>query len=144
MLIFTGLSRFASEIAQEQIDNTPSKEKELTYMQQMADEARDVLNGNRDILEFGRLLHEAWKIKKSISSKISNTTIDNMYDTALRAGAVGGKLLGAGGGGFILLFVPPEKYQQVKHAMRDLLEVKFSFESGGSQIIYYTDDHEPV
>lgn len=138
MLIFTGLSRFASEIAEEQIKNTPVKAKELNSIQQMVDEARDVLNGNRDILEFGRLLHEVWKIKRSISSRISNLTIDNIYDTALKAGAMGGKLLGAGGGGFMLLFVPPEKHQEVKCALKNLLEVRFSFENEGSQIIYYT------
>ena len=142
MLIFTGLSRYASEIAEEQIKNTPQKEKELSSMQQMVDETRDILNGDRDIIEFGHLLHKSWKIKKSISSKISNLKIDNMYDTALNAGAVGGKLLGAGGGGFMLLFVPPERRRQVKHSLKDLLEVKFSFESEGSQIIHYTADEE--
>lgn len=139
MLIFTGLSRFASKIAEEQINNTPEKKKELNSMQQMVDEARYILNGNGNILEFGRLLNESWRIKRSISNKISNLTIDNIYDTALRAGAIGGKLLGAGGGGFMLLFVPPEQHQQVKRALKNLLEVNFSFENEGSQIIYYTN-----
>jgi D-glycero-alpha-D-manno-heptose-7-phosphate kinase len=142
MLIFTGLSRYASEIAQEQIISTPQKTQELNTMQQMVDEARDILNSNGDILDFGRLLHESWKLKRSISGKISNLAIDNIYDTALRAGAVGGKLLGAGGGGFMLLFVPPERHRQVKDALKGLLNVKFSFERQGSQIIYYTESQE--
>jgi len=142
MLIFTGLSRYASEIAKEQINSTPRKTKELNSMQQMVDEARDILNGNGDILDFGRLLHESWKLKRSISGKVSNLTIDNIYDTALKAGAIGGKLLGAGGGGFMLLFVPPERHQQVKDALKGFLNVKFSFEKVGSQIIYYTESHE--
>ena len=139
MLIFTGFTRFASEIAGGQINNTRNKKKELNIMRQMVDEAIDILNGDRDILEFGHLLHKAWKFKKSLSNKISNLTIDNFYDNALKAGAIGGKLLGAGGGGFMLLFVPPENHQKVKDALKKLLEVKFSFENEGSQIIYYTN-----
>jgi D-glycero-alpha-D-manno-heptose-7-phosphate kinase len=142
MLVFTGLSRYASEIAREQISSTPQKTKELNTMQQMVDEARDILNGNGSILDFGRLLHESWKLKRSISGKISNLTIDNIYDTALKAGAIGGKVLGAGGGGFMLLFVPPERHLQVKAALKGLLNVKFSFEKEGSQIIYYTESQE--
>jgi D-glycero-alpha-D-manno-heptose-7-phosphate kinase len=144
MLIYTGLSRFASEIAKEQIDNIPKKANELTSVQCMVDEARNILGGKADILEFGRLLHESWKIKRGMSDKISNLKIDNIYDTALRAGAVGGKLLGAGGGGFMLLFVPPDRHQAVKQALKDLLEVRFSFESDGSQIIYYSEEPEPA
>jgi D-glycero-alpha-D-manno-heptose-7-phosphate kinase len=138
MLIFTGISRFASEVAKEQIDNTANRKKELSLMQHMVDESIDILNSNRDILEFGKLLHESWKLKKSLSDKISSLDIDNIYDRALRAGAVGGKLLGAGGGGFMLLFVPPESHQKVKDTLKNLLEVEFSFEDDGSQIIYYS------
>ncbi|MDP3791562.1 MAG: kinase [Candidatus Omnitrophota bacterium] len=137
MLIFTGFSRFASEIAAEQIRNTPEKEKELNKMRQMVDRAVDVLNSNQDISEFGKLLHESWQIKKQFSKRISNPQIDSLYEKAQKSGAVGGKLLGAGGGGFMLLFVKPENRQKVSKALEDFLEVKFNFENEGSQIIYY-------
>lgn len=138
ILIFTGFSRFASKIASAQITNTANKKKELGLIQDMVDEAINILNGNRDILEFGKLLHESWKIKRSLTNKVSTLKLDNIYDKALKAGAIGGKLLGAGGGGFMLLFAPPEKHQRIKEELNDFLEVKFSFENEGSQIIYYT------
>ncbi len=137
MLIFTGFSRFASEIASEQIKNTAHKKKELTVMRQMVDHALSLLNNESDIKEFGKLLDESWKLKRNLSQKISNPEIDNIYETALKNGALGGKLLGAGGGGFMLLFVPPECRQKVKDSLKDFLEVKFDFENEGSQIIYY-------
>lgn len=138
MLIFTGFSRYASDIAKEQIKNTPNKKKELSIMQQMVDEAIDILNDDRDILEFGKLLNEAWQIKKSLSDKISNSVVDEIYDRVLRGGALGGKLLGAGGGGFMLLFVPPERQQKIREALKGFLEVGFSFDNEGSRIIYYS------
>lgn len=137
MLIFTGFSRFASDIAAEQIRNTRKKEKELDKMRQSVDHAVDILNGGRNIIEFGKLLHKSWQIKKQLSKKISNPEIDSVYEKALKNGAVGGKLLGAGGGGFMLLFVKPENRQKVSMALKDYLEVKFNFENEGSQIIYY-------
>ena len=140
MLFFTGFSRFASDVAKDQIKNTPNKKRELTLMYQMVDEAKDILNENKNILQFGKLLNEAWRLKKSLSDKISNPTIDNIYESALRTGAAGGKLLGAGGGGFILLFVPPENHQKVREGLKNLLEVKFNFENEGSRIIYYSPE----
>ncbi|TRZ83792.1 kinase [bacterium] len=137
MLYFTGFSRIASKVAQAQIENTPQKKRELTLMYQMVDEAISILTENKNILEFGKLLNETWELKRSISNKISNPIIDNIYGTALRAGAIGGKLLGAGGGGFMIFFVPPKKQPKVKEALKSLLEVPFNFESEGSQIIYY-------
>jgi len=137
MLIFTGFSRFASSLARKQIENTPKKKKELSIMQQMVDEAIDILNSKDDILRFGKLLDESWKLKKSLTSKISNTEIDNIYSEALKSGATGGKLLGAGGGGFMLLFVSPERKEKVKRRLRKYLEIDFAFENDGSQIIYY-------
>ena len=137
MLIFTGLSRYASEIAGEQIKNTPHRTAELRAMHQMVGHSIDILNGNSSIIEFGKLLHEGWRLKKSISSKISTAGVDSIYGRALKAGAVGGKLLGAGGGGFMLFFVPPERRAKVREALKKLLEVKFSFEREGSEIIYY-------
>lgn len=137
LLYFTGFSRYASEIAKDQIEKTPERKKELSLMHQMVDEAVDILKDEkRDIKEFGKLLGQSWQLKKSLTNKISNLAIDNIYQTALNAGAVGGKLLGAGGGGFMLLFVSPEKQPKVREALKGLLEVPFSFEKEGSQIIY--------
>ncbi len=137
MLIFTGFSRFASDIAQEQIKNTLNKKKELSIMRQMVDHAVEILNSKRDIIEFGKLLHESWQIKKKLSNKISSPEIDCLYKAALKYGAVGGKLIGAGGGGFMLLFVRPENQQKVRKGLKDFLEVEFKFENEGNQIIYY-------
>jgi D-glycero-alpha-D-manno-heptose-7-phosphate kinase len=137
MLIFTGFSRFASEIAAEQIRNTSNKEKELNAMRDMVDKAIDILNSDRDIVEFGQLLDESWQIKKHLSSKVTNPEVDSLYESALKHGAIGGKLLGAGGGGFMLLFVRPENRKKVASGLRAFLEVKFEFENEGSQIIYY-------
>jgi D-glycero-alpha-D-manno-heptose-7-phosphate kinase len=137
MLYFTGFSRIASKVAKAQIKNTPLKQRELILMYQMVDEAINILNANKNIIEFGNLLNETWKLKRSLTNKISNSMIDTIYEMALKAGAIGGKLLGAGGGGFMLLFVPPEKQPKVRTTLRKLLEVPFHFESNGSQIIYY-------
>jgi D-glycero-alpha-D-manno-heptose-7-phosphate kinase len=137
MLYFTGFSRFASDIAKIQIVNTPQKRRELTLMYQMVSEAVNILNENKNILEFGKLLNETWELKRSLSDRISTPEIDKIYERALRAGAIGGKILGAGGGGFMLLFVPPEKQPNIKEKFKDLLEVDFNFEKDGSQIIYY-------
>lgn len=137
MLIFTGFSRFASEIAAEQIKNTPNREKELNTMRNMVDEAVDILNSGRNIVEFGRLLNESWQIKKRLSARVSNPEVDSLYQKALKNGAIGGKLLGAGGGGFMLLFVRPQDRQKVADKLKNFLEVKFRFEGEGSQIIYY-------
>jgi len=137
MLIFTGLSRLSSEIAAEQIKNTPHNKEELAQMLEMVDRAVGILNSKADIIEFGKLLHESWQIKRKLSNKISNLQIDSIYSKALKNGAIGGKLLGAGGGGFMLLFVPPKNRQRLSRALKNLLEVKFSFENNGSQIIYY-------
>jgi len=136
MLFFTGFSRNASDIAKEQIKNTHSKNKELREMYDMVDQAINILNGD-DLIKFGKLLHEAWLLKKSLSCKISTSYIDDIYHTARKAGAIGGKLLGAGGGGFILLFVDPAKHEKIKKELKDLLYVPFRFEDLGSQIIFY-------
>jgi len=135
MLFFTGLSRSASEIAKEQIKQTPFKNKELGIMKQMVDEAINILNSDK-IEDFGRLLNESWKIKRSLTSLISNNLIDDIYQKALQSGALGGKLCGAGGGGFMLFFVPPEKQNQVKEKLKNFLYVPFRFENLGSQIIF--------
>ena len=136
MLFFTGFSRTASSIAKSQIENIPQKKAELSRMHEMVYEAIDVLNG-KDLLKFGQLLDESWKLKRTLSDKISSEYIDHLYSTAIKAGAVGGKLLGAGGGGFVLFFVEPSKKEKVRQSLKDLLEVPFKFENLGSQIIFY-------
>lgn len=136
MLFFTGLSRTASDIADEQINNTLKKKKELRLMYNMVDEAVNILNG-KQIKNFGRLLHESWELKKNLSHKISNAHIDDIYNTARKNGAIGGKLLGAGGGGFMLFFAEPEKQAIIKKKLDKLLYVPFRFENLGSQIIFY-------
>ncbi len=139
MLFFTGFSRNASDIAEKKIKNIPSKGNELKRMQEITEETINILNGKPDgISHFGKLLHESWKLKKSISSFISTGEVDAIYDTALRAGALGGKLLGAGGGGFILFFAHPEDHSAIREKLKDLLYVPFRFESLGSQIILYS------
>jgi len=140
MLFFTGLSRLASQIAGEQIEKIPQKKKELKAILEMVEEAVNILNNKDSFDTFGKLLHESWKIKRTLSNKITNSMIDEIYETAYRAGAIGGKILGAGGGGFILLFVKPELQPKVKAKLRKLLYVPFKFEDLGSQIIYYRPD----
>jgi D-glycero-alpha-D-manno-heptose-7-phosphate kinase len=136
MLFFTGFSRTASAIAEAQIKNIPQKKTELGRMHEMVQEAVEILNG-KDILKFGRLLDESWKLKRSLSDKISSAHIDDLYSAAISAGALGGKLLGAGGGGFVLLFVEPSKQDKIRKVLKKLLEVPIKFENLGSQIIFY-------
>ena len=136
MLFFTGFSRTASEIAEEQIKQIPSKSRELAEMCRMVDEAVNIFSGDSDLVDFGKLLHQSWQLKRSLTNKISTPYIDYVYDTAMRAGATGGKLLGAGGAGFILFFVKPELQPKVKEALSGLLNVPFQFEKSGSQIIF--------
>jgi D-glycero-alpha-D-manno-heptose-7-phosphate kinase len=143
MLFFTGFPRNASEIAGEQIRKTPEKKTELKAMMAMVDEALDTLNGSQDRLtDFGKLLHESWKIKRSLTAHITNSWIDEVYEAGIEAGAIGGKLLGAGGGGFMLFFVTPELQHNVKEKLGKLLYVPFRFHDLGSQIIYYAPEEE--
>lgn len=143
MLFFTGISRTASDIAGEQIKKIFERTKELKRMAEMVDEAIDILNGSDlDLTDFGKLLHENWMIKRKLTSKITTNKIDKIYKDAISAGALGGKLLGAGGGGFILFFVEPNKRQSVMKKMKKLLYVPFRFETLGSQIIYYTVENK--
>ncbi len=139
MLFFTGFSRIASEIAGEQIKNIPNKTVELFAMRDMVDEAIAILKRKGDWLgDFGRLLNKGWEIKRKLSSRVSNNAIDDFYNRAMNAGALGGKLLGAGGGGFLLVYARPEDQKNIREALSDLLYVPFSFENDGSQIIYQT------
>jgi D-glycero-alpha-D-manno-heptose-7-phosphate kinase len=137
LLLYTGLSRHASEIAAEQVSTMGSKTAELKAMRAMVDEGERILVGNGDLRDFGRLLHESWTLKRALSSKIAPAFVNEVYDVALQAGADGGKLLGAGGGGFMLIFVEPERRAAVVKALAKLLPVPFQFERGGTQIVLY-------
>lgn len=140
LFYFTRFSRFSSEVAGEQIKETPNKHKDLSVMREMVDEAVGILNSNHgSINDFGKLLHESWMLKKSLTNKISNGDIDDIYAAARQAGALGGKLCGAGGGGFMLLLVPPEFQLKVKEALKKLLLVPFRFESIGSHVVFYSN-----
>lgn len=140
MLFFTGFSRNASDIAAEQIKKTPALKSQLQGMQGMVGKAVEILNsGSSDIRDFGRLLHESWQIKRSLTHMISTNEIDGIYEAACSAGALGGKLLGAGGGGFILMFAEPQIQPKIKAILSKILHVPFSFEKLGSQVIMYSN-----
>jgi D-glycero-alpha-D-manno-heptose-7-phosphate kinase len=139
MLFFTGYSRTASEVAADQIAQIPNKTANLRQMMQLVEEAESLLLSKEDRLnDFGRLLHEQWMLKREMSSRISTPEIDSIFDTAMKAGALGGKLLGAGSGGFMMMFVEPDKQKAVAQALDKLLHVPFRFDTLGSQIIYYS------
>ncbi|MBF0479706.1 MAG: kinase, partial [Candidatus Omnitrophica bacterium] len=140
MLYFTGFSRFASEIALHQIQNMENRNVEMERMREMVFEGLGHLQGN-DMKSFGKLLDEGWKIKRTLSDKISSTHIDHIYSTARKAGAWGGKLLGAGGGGFMILFVPPHKQKAVKEHLKKLLLVPVKIENMGTRIIFYQEEN---
>ncbi len=137
-LFFTGFSRYASDVAQEQIRLTPHKEKELKSMFHLVNEAEAILtNPARSLDDFGRLLNESWQIKRTLTGRITNPTIDEVYQAGIDAGALGGKLLGAGGGGFVLFYVPPERREALRQKLNNLLCVPFSFSQKGSQVVVY-------
>ncbi|MFA4872401.1 MAG: kinase [Patescibacteria group bacterium] len=135
MLFFTGFTRMASLIEKSKIDNFSKREKELSHLMQLVNEARHILKTGA-IQEFGGLLHENWRLKQSLAEGVTNEVIDSIYEDALHAGARGGKILGAGGGGFLLLFVPPSSQPMVRERLRRLLEIPFKFETEGSTVIF--------
>lgn len=138
MLFFTGFSRIASEVAKSKIDNFRNREMELNCMKAMVDEAIDILQNPGDSIDkFGKLLDENWKFKRGLSDRVTNPEIDHIYDEAKRAGALGGKILGAGGGGFLLLFVKPELQVHVRQCLQHLVYVPFKFDNFGSRVIVY-------
>lgn len=140
LLFFTGFSRTASEIAKEQLAQTKQRRVDLFAMLQMVQEGVSILTGDHDLAEFGELLHEAWMVKRGLTSKITTPFIDQIYDAGRAAGALGGKLLGAGGGGFMLLFARPELHTKINAALPGLLQVPFQFEGLGSQIVFYQEE----
>jgi D-glycero-alpha-D-manno-heptose-7-phosphate kinase len=141
MLFFTGFSRIASDIAQEQINNISSSTSQLRAMRSMVDRAADILSDRKSSMsELGELLHEAWLLKRRLSNRVSNPQIDEIYEAGREAGAIGGKLLGAGGGGFMVFLVDPAKRDQVRERLKKLIHVSVDFDNEGSKIVLYHPD----
>jgi len=136
MLFYTGIKRTSSDVTQKFVAAIDAKKRQLRIMKDLVDESISILNSNASILDFGELLQEAWDAKRDFSSQVSNKDVDDLHAQAMEAGAIGGKLTGAGGGGFLLLFVPPEKQKEVKAALHHFIHVPFKFEFSGSQIIF--------
>ena len=138
LLFFTGLSRFSSEIAKDKIANIKNHFRELTQIKEMVNEGLSILHRPSDsINDLGKLLHESWKLKRSLSTKVSTPKIDEIYETGIKAGAIGGKILGAGGGGFILFFAAPENHNKIIDRLKKLVHVAFKFDNTGSKIVVY-------
>ena len=138
MLFFTGFSRYASEIAQKQIDNFGHKKQELQTLGQFADDATSILQGTGELVtNLGRLMHEAWELKRDLADGVTTPEVDDIYEAGRKAGALGGKLLGAGGGGFMVFVVKPEDQLKVKERLKHLIHVSFEFDSSGSKIAVF-------
>ena len=138
MLFYTGNTRLASDIAGDFVRNFDSKVGVLRKMYDIVGSAIEVLTSESDICDFGALLNETWQLKQSVSTKVSSELVNRIYGIALENGAIGGKLLGAGSSGFMLIFAPPEKQPQIKSALSGYQYVPFKFEDAGSVITYYT------
>lgn len=136
MLFYTGIRRTASDIAKSYVEDLDKKHILLDKMHKMVYEGMSILKGSGPIKAFGELLHEAWQAKCNLSNKVTNNEVNDYYRRAMNAGAIGGKITGAGGGGFLLLFVPPEYQTQVREELNNLIYVPFNFETKGSRIIY--------
>ncbi len=145
MLFFTGFSRFSSDIQVSTQSVMKDKTAQLLEMYSLVDDAEQILVSKQDLNEFGKMLDHTWKLKRGITNKISTDSIDGLYQKAIQAGATGGKLLGAGGGGFLLFYVEPDKQENVRRALEGLLYVPFEFEDTGTRIIHYTPEtYEPM
>lgn len=141
LMFFTGFVRFSSEVQKANTSRSEDKSGMLLEMLSLVDEAEKVLTDkDTDLDDFGRMLDYTWKLKRKTGKAVSTDDIDNLYEKGIRAGALGGKLLGAGGGGFLLFYVQPEKQKAVKEAMKELLFIPFEFETGGAAIIHYTPE----
>ncbi len=141
LMFFTGFTRFSSDLQKTNAIGYAEKVKQLKEMLALVDDAEKVLTDKHsDMDDFGRLLDETWKLKRQTGGAITTDSIDGLYEKGIKAGALGGKLLGAGGGGFLLFYVQPEKKAAVKEIMKDLLYVPFQFEDGGTRVIHYTPE----
>lgn len=146
LMFFTGFTRFSSEVQIANAATKIDKTAQLKEMLSLVDDAEQVLvNKNADLNEFGRLLDHTWRLKRQTGAAVTTNSIDGLYEKGIKAGALGGKLLGAGGGGFLVFYVEPEYQGAVKEAMSDLLYVPFEFENGGTRVIHYTpESYEPI
>lgn len=147
LMFFTGFTRFSSEVQKANAASSPTDKKiMLNQMYDLVDEAEAILvNKDRNLDDFGRLLDNTWKLKRRTGGLVSTNSIDELYARGIQAGALGGKLLGAGGGGFLVFYVQPEKQNEVRKAMSDLMHIPFKFENGGTRVIYYTpEEYEPI
>ncbi len=142
MLFFTGIRRTASDVASEYVESFEAKEAALRTMYGMVEDAVSVLSSGESLVQFGKLLGESWQLKRQLASNVSNAHVDEIYAEALAAGAIGGKLVGAGAGGFMLLFVPPAEQTRVRQRLRRLLHVPIRFEFRGSQIIFFEPEED--
>ena len=141
MLFFTGFSRYASDFAKDQLDNLKNRATQLTTMRAMVEQAIEILRDERTpIRDLGKLLHEGWRLKRELAASVSTGEIDAIYEAGRAAGAVGGKLLGAGGGGFIVFIVEPDKRTVVRERLRRLIHVSVDFDTEGSKIVLYQPD----
>lgn len=141
MLFFTGFSRYATEVVKDQLANMSQRTSQLHAIRRMVDDAQEILSDvNADIAGIGHLLHESWQQKRQLAQTVSTGAIDEIYAEGMAAGAIGGKLLGAGGGGFILFFVPPERQPAVRQRLSRLIEVKIDIDTTGSRIVVYEPD----
>ena len=145
MMFFTGFTRFSSDVQKANVAGKKDKTSQLKEMLLLVDEAEEILiNKEHDLDDFGRMLDHTWKLKRQIGSAVSTNSIDELYAKGIAAGALGGKLLGAGGGGFLVFYVQPDHQEAVRCAMCDLLYIPFKFENGGTRIIHYTpEDYIP-
>jgi D-glycero-alpha-D-manno-heptose-7-phosphate kinase len=142
MLVYTGIKRTASSIAGTYVQNMDDSKRQLRLMKDLVDEGMAILNSRQDLSAFGDLLHEAWQAKKSLGTEVTNSEVDKIYHEACAAGATGGKLMGAGGGGFMLLFVPPALQGKVRERLDKFLCVPFKFEFSGTQIIFFDSEQQ--
>lgn len=140
MLFFTGFSRFSSDIQTAHVKALKDKTSQLLEMKSLVYNAEQILTSKCDLVEFGKLLDYTWRLKRNITDKVSSDSIDSLYAKAIKAGAVGGKLLGAGGGGFLLLYVEHDRQQHLREALEGFMEVPFQFESGGTRVLYYVPE----
>ena len=145
LMFFTGFTRFSSDVQKANAESSEEKLNRLKEMLSLVDTAEQVLeNSHSDLDEFGRLLDHTWQLKRGTGKAVSTSNIDALYERGIKAGALGGKLLGAGGGGFLVFYVRPEQQPSVIRAMEGLLQIPFAFEDGGTRVIYYTpESYEP-
>ena len=137
MLFYTGIKRTAADVAETYVNNIEAKEKQLCKMMDFVEEGISIVTGKHDLKQFGKLLHEAWQVKRTFSDKVSNSEVDDLYEISRKAGAIGGKLTGAGGGGFLLLFVPPSRKKKVQECLKNLIYVPLKIDFSGSQVIFF-------